>query len=215
MSSFIKVSLISLVLLLSFSLFAQDEVQVLNVDYRIEIESGRDPKRPDVRPEPMVVFNRMYIYNNRAVYVAYDTTKTWKDYTIKDKTTIWKKGKTSYKHEYKDSTCCIMYSAMKKRYRWEGTTVEEVIAGRKTKKVIIYDDVNHKTYYVWIDPLIKTSISPIGFLPVSGLIMRLRNENIVYEVIGRRVLSIPETFFDVDEEKYRFSEKAFRTGFIE
>lgn len=209
--------LVSILLIIFYSIlgFSQDLVEVMNVDYRIEIESGRDINRPEVRPEPMVVYNRMYIYDDRAVYTTYDTTKVWSDYLHNEKTLIWKKGKTSYKYEYKDSNCCIMYSAMKKRYRWEGTSVVETIAGRDTKKVIIYDDVNHKTYYAWIDPLIKTSISPMGYLPVNGLIMRLRNENVVYEVIGRRVLSIPESFFEVDEEKYQFSEKAFRTGFIE
>ena len=108
-----------------------------------------------------------------------------------------------------------MYNLIKKRYRWESTVIQEVIAGRKTNKVIIYDDVNRKTFYVWVDPTIKASVSPIGFLPVNGLIMRIRNENVVYEVIGRRTVEVPESFFQVDEEKYRFSEKAFRTGFIE
>ena len=210
-----KLILSAFLILLFYPVFSQNEVEVLQIDYRIEIESGRDPKRPEVRPEPMVVFNRMFIYGNRAVYVVYDITKTWKDYSVKDKTTIWKKGKTSYKHEYKDSTCCIVYSAMKKRYRWESTVVEEVIAGRKTKKIIIYDDVNRKTYYVWVDLMVSASVSPIGFLPVNGLIMRLRNENIVYEVISRKVVSIPESFFEVNEKKYKFSEKAFRDGVIE
>ncbi|MBD80909.1 MAG: hypothetical protein CL840_18475 [Crocinitomicaceae bacterium] len=196
-------------------LLSQKTVSALNVDYRIEIESGRDINRPEIRPKPIVVYNRMYIYNNRAVYVAFDSTKSWNDYGVMDKTTIWKKGKTSYKHEFKDSNCCIMYNEMKKRYRWESTVIEEVIAGRKTNKVIIYDDVNGKIFYVWVDPLVKTSVSPIGFLPVNGLVMRLRNENVVYEVIGRKVVEVPESYFSVDEEKYRFSEKAFRTGFIE
>ncbi|MGB0402596.1 MAG: hypothetical protein ACPGEG_00775 [Salibacteraceae bacterium] len=197
------------------SVLAQKEVTALQVDYRIEIESGRDPKRPEVRQSPIVFYNRMYIYNERAVYVSLDSSKTWKDYQQNEKSIFWRKGKTSYKYEYKDTNCCIMYSSMKNRYRYESTVVVEKIIGRNTKKVMVYDDVNNKNYLVWADHSIGAAISPIGFMNVGGLVMRLRNENVVYEVRAISKISVDESFFDIDTEKYKFSEKAFRKGIIE
>lgn len=201
--------------LIPASLLGQNEVSALQVDYRIEIESGRDPNRPEVRQTPIVFYNRMYIYKEKAVYVSLDSTKTWKDYQQNEKSVFWRKGKTSYKYEFKDTNCCIMYSSMKNRYRYESTVVIEKIIGRTTKKVIVYDDVNNKSYLVWADHTIGAAISPIGFMNVGGLVLRLRNENVVYEVQKISTIKIDEGFFDVDTEKYKFSEKAFRKGIIE
>ena len=57
-----KLILSAFLILLFYPVFSQNEVEVLQIDYRIEIESGRDPKRPEVRPEPMVVFNIIFHY---------------------------------------------------------------------------------------------------------------------------------------------------------
>lgn len=197
-----------------FSASAQKEVKALVVDYKIEIESGRDPKRPEVRPKSIVAFNRLYIYGHKAVYVALDSTKKWSDYTAEQKSFMWSKGKTSYRYEKKDSNCCVLYSELKKRYRTESTVIQENILGRHAKKVIVYDDVNQLTYLVWDAPTLAVPVSPLGFMPVSGLVMRLRNENVVYEAVKISYQNIPESFFETKEGSYQFSEKAFRAGVV-
>ena len=45
--------------------------------------------------------------------------------------------------------------------------------------------------------------------------MRLRNENMVYEVVGLSTIQVSELFFDVSPDVYHFKEKAFRAGIIE
>jgi hypothetical protein len=195
--------------------WGQKIVNALKVDYKIEIESGRDPKRPEELPPSIIVYNTMFIFNNKAVYVTSDSTKKWSDYKPKEKSLLWRKGKTSYRYEFKDSNCCVLYSNLKERYRQENTSIEETIAGKKTKKEIIYDDVNNRMYLVWVDPNLPVGVSPLGFMPVSGLVMRLRNENMVYEVVSVNNVQVQETFFETKSDGYQFKEKAFRTGIVE
>ena len=60
-----------------------------------------------------------------------------------------------------------------------------------------------------LTPMVSASVSLIGFLPVNELIMRLKNENIVYEVISRKAVSIPESFFEVKEKNTNSRKKLF------
>ncbi len=164
-------------------------------------------------PEMLKVRNSMYFYKGKGIYVQ-ASDKALEEVPEKAKTYIWKSGKNSFKYEALDTNCCILYSQLKDRYTIEQTSVVEEIAGYKAKKVILFDQVNNIQYLVWYTSKIKGGLSPIGVLPVKGFVLRLKNENIVYEVKSVEEMDLDGEQFEVSEDYLKFSEKAFRRGYI-
>lgn len=185
------------------------------VDYLIKIEVGKENQDyPTEQVQFIEAKNRTYFYNKVGLTVSGEGTENLQELKESEKMLIWRKGKNSYKHEAKDSNCCLLYSNMKDRYKVETTKLTEMILGHNCHKVLIYDEVNKENYRVWFTHSIKGGMSPIGYLPLPGMVLKLESDRVSYKATKIESKVIASDFFNVPSQKLKFSEKAFRSGFI-
>ena len=209
-----KFSFSILVLLFSFGLSAQT-ISSGYVDYLIKIEVGRENQdNPTEQVQFIEANNRTYFNNKVGLTVSGEGNENLKELKETEKMLIWRKGKNSYKHEAKDSNCCLLYSNLKDRYKVESTKLTEMILGHNCHKVLIYDEVNKENYRVWFTHRVKGGISPIGYLPLPGMVLKLESDRVTYQATQILFKELASEYFDVPSQKLKFSEKAFRSGFI-
>ena len=156
----------------------------------------------------------MYFMDKVGLYVHQSSDNELAQIAPSKKMLFWKKGKYAYKHEFKDSNCCLLYSNLKTRYSIEHTKLHEVILGYACHKVLIYDDVNKENYLAWYTPQLQGGISPIGYLSVPGMVLKLETPRVSYLATEIIPQELNEKEFDIPKSKLKFSEKAFRSGII-